>query len=268
MAQLHNTHAFYGTQKPLDAPEDRQRTESTLWKLALLAAIAYLVWSDRPLVVFSDTAELGIGHSANPEQTEGSIAQKLGIKPSSSAAQVTLDAGEQGHAAFVMDPGFAKRNQIPVAEATAGNDKCQDYVDRFAPVAMAEMRKYGIPASITLAQALLESNAGESKLVKMANNHFGIKCTARHCKKGHCVNYADDTHKDFFVKFPNAWGSYRAHSQHLHGKSRYAFLFELSRSDYRGWAKGLQQAGYASDKKYAQKLIALIERLDLHRYDK
>ncbi len=268
MTQMHNTQAYYHDKRRAVASEERYSSESTLWKLALLAAIAYLVWSDRPLVVFSDAAQLGLSGSVNTEIPGQVLAQTLGLSGKAQAAQVTLDAGEFNQAAFVMDPGFAKRNAISTSEARAGVDKCQEYVARFAPVAAAEMRKFGIPASITLAQGLLESDAGESKLVKTANNHFGIKCTARNCKKGHCINYADDSHKDFFVKFPNAWGSYRAHSQHLHGKSRYAFLFELSRTDYRGWARGLQQAGYASDKKYAQKLISLIERLNLQQYDK
>lgn len=245
--------------------------ESTLWKLVLLAAIAYLIWTDRPLVVFSEAGgAVGLSLGDLKEGAGASVwtpraeARKTA---QSDKTQVMLSPQERDNNSFAIDPGFARRNNIPRNEAEAGLSQCQEYVARFAPVAVAEMRKFGIPASITLAQALLETNAGESELVRKANNHFGIKCQAKRCPKGHCLNYSDDSHKDFFIKYPNAWGSFRAHSQHLKSKTRYAFLFELSPTDYRGWARGLGQAGYATDKKYAEKLTALIERLDLHRFD-
>ncbi len=142
----------------------------------------------------------------------------------------------------------------------------ETYVQKYAHIAQAEMEKFGIPASITLAQGLLETNAGASPLVTTANNHFGIKCFSRSCSKGHCRNYSDDSHKDFFRIFPSAWASYRAHSTLLQ-KPRYRPLFELSSGDYKGWASGLKRAGYATDPNYAAKLINLIETLDLHRFD-
>ncbi len=270
MAHLHDTQTFYSGKHTIAVDNEQHRTEPMLWKLALLAAFAYLVWSDQPLVVFSDAASLTI--ESGTAQNEGFLSRWLGPGSDKQTArpvkaQVVIEPGEVNNAAFAMDPGFAQRNSVGNREADEHLEKCRLYVERFAPVAMAEMRKFGIPASITLAQALLESNAGESKLVKTANNHFGIKCTAQHCKKGHCVNYADDSHKDFFVKYANAWGSFRAHSQNLHDKKRYSFLFELSPTDYRGWARGLAQAGYATDKKYGAKLVALIERMDLNRFD-
>lgn len=141
------------------------------------------------------------------------------------------------------------------------------YVERFAEVAQTEMGKYGIPASITLAQGLLESNAGESPLATRNNNHFGIKCFSRSCKKGHCTNFTDDSHKDFFRKYNNAWESYRAHSYLLRA-DRYKPLYKLGSTDYKGWARGLKKAGYATDKYYAEKLINLIEELKLHQYDR
>ncbi|MBR9923108.1 MAG: glucosaminidase domain-containing protein [Bacteroidetes bacterium] len=142
-----------------------------------------------------------------------------------------------------------------------------DYVDRFVKVAQGEMKKYGIPASITLAQGLLESSAGESRLSRQNNNHFGIKCHSRSCGKGHCSNFSDDSHKDFFRIYPNAWESYRAHSLVLK-RDRYQFLFDLSPTDYKAWAHGLKKAGYATDPKYGDKLISLIEALRLHKYDR
>lgn len=141
----------------------------------------------------------------------------------------------------------------------------QTYVARFAEVAQSEMRKYGIPASIKLGQALLETNAGASPLATRNNNHFGIKCFSKNCRKGHCSNFSDDSHKDFFRKYESAWESFRSHSRLLQG-DRYAHLFKQGK-DYRAWARGLQEAGYATDERYAEKLIGVIEALELQRYD-
>lgn len=144
--------------------------------------------------------------------------------------------------------------------------KQKAYVSKYANIAIKEMEEHGVPASITLAQGLLESNIGESSLATRNNNHFGIKCFSRKCQKGHCSNFEDDSHKDFFRIFESAEASYRQHSQFLH-KDRYKHLFDLDRSDYKGWAHGLKKAGYATDPRYAYKLIALIENLGLYEYD-
>ena len=146
-------------------------------------------------------------------------------------------------------------------------EKIKQYVERFAKTAMSEQQKFGIPASITLAQAILESGVGESKLATKNNNHFGIKCFSKSCKKGHCSNFTDDTHKDFCRKYETAWESFRAHSQLLQ-KDRYKGLYELKLGDYKGWARGLRKAGYATDPNYAEKLIYYIEFLNLTQYDK
>lgn len=160
----------------------------------------------------------------------------------------------------------------PAAESKAARiskkAKQKAYVKRFAKVAQMEMEKYGIPASITLAQGLLESNVGESKLATRNNNHFGMKCFSRRCRKGHCSNFTDDSHKDFFRIYKSAWESYRAHSLLLKRSERYQPLFELRSTDYRSWARGLKKAGYATDPDYAQKLVNLIENLDLDRFDR
>lgn len=153
------------------------------------------------------------------------------------------------------------------AKRAAKRKKQMAYVKRFETVAKTEMEKYGIPASITLAQGLLESNVGASRLATRNNNHFGIKCFSKRCGKGHCSNFTDDSHKDFFRKYKSAWESYRAHSKLLTAK-RYSKLYKLKETDYKGWATGLKKAGYATDPKYAEKIIALIEDLKLHQYDK
>lgn len=140
------------------------------------------------------------------------------------------------------------------------------YVRTYQSLAAKEMNTYGIPSSITLAQGLLESNIGDSRLARENNNHFGIKCFSKRCEKGHCTNFNDDHHKDFFRKFSTVEESYTAHSQLLQ-KDRYQKLFRLKKSDYKGWARGLKKAGYATDPQYAEKLIRIIEELELYQYD-
>lgn len=159
-----------------------------------------------------------------------------------------------------------KNEAAPVSSSELFAEQAEDYVDRFHDIAIAEMKKYGIPASISLAQGLIESRAGTSKLAVNNNNHFGIKCFSRNCKKGHCTNFTDDTHKDFFRKFKNPWESWRAHSQLL-AAGRYTKLKKHGR-DYRKWAYGLKSVGYATDRNYAEKLIGIIERYELYKFDR
>ncbi|MEL6655190.1 MAG: glucosaminidase domain-containing protein [Bacteroidota bacterium] len=140
------------------------------------------------------------------------------------------------------------------------------YVREYHDLAEQEMERHGIPVSITLAQGLLESNIGQSRLALENNNHFGIKCFSKSCKKGHCTNFNDDHHKDFFRKFISVEESYEAHSKVLE-KDRYRSLFRLKSNDYKGWARGLRKAGYATDPRYADKLIRIIEDLELYQYD-
>lgn len=159
-----------------------------------------------------------------------------------------------------------KNEAAPVGASSLTAEMTNDYIERFSKIAIGEMEKFGIPASISLAQGLIESRAGTSKLAVNNNNHFGIKCFSRHCAKGHCTNFTDDTHKDFFRKFKSPWESWRAHSQLL-ASGRYAKLQKYGR-DYRKWAYGLKSIGYATDRTYAEKLIGIIERFDLHQYDR
>ena len=168
---------------------------------------------------------------------------------------------------FILNSTYAKRNNIDPAIVAHKRKKCDDYIKHYAPIAVKEMKQYGVPASITLAQGLLESNAGASKLATKNNNHFGIKCFSKNCKKGHCSNYSDDSHKDFFKKYDSDWASYRAHSLFLQ-RNRYRHLLKLPHLDYKSWARGLSKAGYATDKQYADKLILIIATLKLHRFDK
>lgn len=139
------------------------------------------------------------------------------------------------------------------------------YIDRFKAIAIKEMNLYGIPASITLAQGLFESGNGNGDLAKIANNHFGIKCTSEW--HGRSYYKDDDLVNDCFRVYDNPEDSYRDHSEFLKRK-RYAPLFELDKDDYKGWARGLKQAGYATNPKYPDLLIGIIERYHLDQYDR
>lgn len=143
-------------------------------------------------------------------------------------------------------------------------DVVEEYIANYASIAQEEMRLYKIPASITLAQGILESGAGRGELTRRANNHFGIKC---HDWKGDMVYHDDDRNQECFRKYKDPQNSFRDHSLFLAERRRYADLFELDIDDYKGWAKGLRAAGYATDRLYPRKLIDLIERYQLYNYD-
>ena len=140
----------------------------------------------------------------------------------------------------------------------------EDYVKFYSNIAMDEMIQFGIPASITLAQGILESGAGKGRLAVQANNHFGIKC---HDWNGKKIYHDDDEEQECFRKYDNPEYSYRDHSLFLTNRGRYSFLFDLKKDDYKQWARGLKKAGYATDPKYPQKLIDLIQRYQLYKYD-
>ncbi len=140
-----------------------------------------------------------------------------------------------------------------------------DYVSQYKEIAIGNMQKYGIPASIILAQGILESGAGRGDLAMEANNHFGIKCHSDWL--GESVRHDDDSSQECFRKYPEASESFRDHALFLVGKKRYANLFTFEKDDYKAWAKGLRAAGYATDPNYPDKLISYIERYNLHQYD-
>jgi len=140
-----------------------------------------------------------------------------------------------------------------------------NYIKNFAPLAIIEMKKYKIPASITLAQGILESGSGKSELALKSNNHFGVKCHKDW--KGDYVRYDDDKKNECFRKYDHPIGSFKDHSLFLTNRGRYSFLFKLRKDNYKAWAKGLKKAGYATDPKYPKKLIKIIEDYQLYRYD-
>ena len=154
----------------------------------------------------------------------------------------------------------------PLSESNLSvDDQINLYIKKYAPVATKNMRFYKIPASITLAQGILESGHGQSTLAKKANNHFGIKCHKG--RKGKSISHDDDAKDECFRSYKNPLRSYKDHSLFLVERDRYSSLFKLNRKDYKSWAIGLKAAGYATDPKYAEKLISLIQRFNLDKFD-
>ena len=196
--------------------------------------------------------------------------QELSLLPSvakkRAAPAIKWKSSDFDNLSFVMSPTLVERKNVPDEIVQEKMDYCRKYVKRFAKTAIAEMEKFGIPASITLAQGLLESNVGDSRLARESNNHFGIKCRSK-CRGCTCRNYPDDDAYDMFRVFGSVWESFREHSLLLQ-ISRYQPIKKLGTSDYKGWAVGLKKAGYATDKNYHKKLVKIIEELDLHQFDK
>ncbi|OIQ21074.1 MAG: hypothetical protein BM557_04780 [Flavobacterium sp. MedPE-SWcel] len=151
------------------------------------------------------------------------------------------------------------------SKTTVYADVVKGYIKQYKDIAKDNMRDHGIPASITLAQGILESGAGRGTLCVKANNHFGIKCHKGW--KGKAVYHDDDAAQECFRKYDDPADSYNDHSLFLTSRGRYASLFKLRKDDYKAWARGLKAAGYATDPRYPNKLISLIERYELARYD-
>ncbi|MGI4751979.1 MAG: glucosaminidase domain-containing protein [Janthinobacterium lividum] len=172
-------------------------------------------------------------------------------------------SGITNHQAEKNNKSIQKLNKDAISQYTTFGGVSQ-YIDRFRSIAVQEMNIYGIPASITLAQGLLESGNGNGELAVVANNHFGIKCTSDWKGKSYFKN--DDKINDCFRVYDNPESSFRDHSEFLKRK-RYAHLFELEKNDYEGWAYGLKAAGYATNPMYPQLIIGLIKKYNLDQFD-
>ncbi len=153
---------------------------------------------------------------------------------------------------------------LVVVSVQAQKEKAQAYIETYKELAMTEMIRTGIPASITLAQGILESQSGESDLAKTSNNHFGIKCKTEWT--GARTYHDDDEKAECFRVYPTVEDSYKDHSEFLRNRPNYAFLFQIDPTDYDGWAKGLKKAGYATSSTYPQKLMKVIHDYDLQQY--
>jgi hypothetical protein len=216
-------------------------------KLAVVGMLAFVAFRDLSLQV-------------------GGGAKKAHFGGPSVVEEIALHEGEPGGPWAKFTSLFEEKD--PFAEDPSDSEedrKVKSYVRRFKDLAIAEKEKYGIPASIKMAQGIVESNAGKSALSRQNNNHFGIKCFSRTCRKGHCSNFGDDSHKDFFRKYDNAWESWRAHSQLL-VNGKYKSLLKYG-DDYRKWARGLKKMGYATAKDYEQTLVSKIEKYQLYKLD-
>lgn len=186
-------------------------------------------------------------------------ADKNGVQGNTEAAEVResrVPGEPRWKRALPKDDGVFREFRIGSVE---------EYIEEFAGLAQDEMIAYGIPASITLAQGILESGAGMGKLAQKSNNHFGIKCHTEWV--GPRVYHDDDERGECFRKYNHPRYSFRDHSEFLYERARYSFLFDYRRNDYRSWAHGLKKAGYATDPRYPDKLISLIRRYELDKYD-
>lgn len=178
------------------------------------------------------------------------------------------DRDKESNINWAQTVSFGSTSDNPFAPASPEDLKeqlVQSYIKRFSKIAVVEKDKFGVPASINIAQGLIESRCGGSILAKKVNNHFGIKCFSHHCKRGHCMNFEDDNHKDFFRMYKSAWESWREHSQML-SSGRYKTLQKYG-VDYKRWAHGLKELGYATDPDYDDKLIGIIEKYELYKLD-
>ena len=154
---------------------------------------------------------------------------------------------------------------VATSKVKATTEDVKKYILDFKETAKNNMKTHGVPASITMAQGILESGAGFGDLAKQANNHFGIKCHTGWT--GESVKYDDDAEQECFRKYVDPAESYKDHSLFLTSRKRYESLFKLDKGDYEGWANGLKQAGYATDTLYPSKLIGIIERYELYKFD-
>lgn len=232
------------------------------WFNAILLYLALHVFLNKNISV-----EFGISEDI-PTITDMSILPKASNTSLATAPKKGGGAGfSLSNLTPVLSPDYGERKGIPKSLVKEKLNVCKKYVKTFAPIAIKEMEEFGIPASITLAQGLLESNAGDSKLARESLNHFGIKCRSK-CKGCTCRNYTDDDVYDMFRVFDSVYDSYREHSLLLTNSGRYRGLFELEPDDYESWAYGLKAAGYATDKNYAHKLIQIVKELKLYKYDR
>jgi flagellum-specific peptidoglycan hydrolase FlgJ len=225
---------------------------------------------ERVIVSPEGSRSLGMARPASYQSSAGNTLNVSHLENNKATKQSrkwdSRQANDFSNLTFILSPDYGERHNVRPKIVREKIQNCKDYVKEFLPAAREERDKYGIPVSITLAQGLLESNAGDSRLARESNNHFGIKCR-RKCRGCTCRNYNDDDIYDMFRVFNTVGESYREHSLLLNN-SRYKHLLNLRQSDYKGWAHGLKAAGYATDKRYAQKLIQIIEFLNLDRYDR
>lgn len=242
-------------------------------KIILILIIITLVGCNavKPVVITTKKMPLNqkkvIVHT--PKVTKVPIATKVAAAKTVAAKSIVTKAALK-KPSVVNQPEQEYPNQITevivsTSQTVVSSDVVVNYVAQFKNVAMDNMRIYGIPASIVLAQGILESGAGRGDLAVNANNHFGIKC--HEDWRGDTIRHDDDSDQECFRKYDNVSESFKDHALFLTSRGRYSNLFALSKGDYKGWARGLRTAGYATDPKYPNKLISYIERYNLQQFD-
>ncbi len=243
-----------------------EKVESFLWKLLLLSALAYFVWSER---ISIQIGPMTIRKTEVVEQLSRHKTDFLSLIgfQSHSTPSVVLEGDIADNLTFAIDPTYAERHGIEAATVQRSMQQCAFFVKRFSPVAIAEMRKYGVPASILLAQALLASNAGEAAVARETNNYFQRNCTLPHCQADHFPDPKDLENTALLDIYPNLWGSFRAQSHFFQHTEPYANLIQAGEMDFGVWANTLAVTGYSTDDQYAAKLLALIHALQLRSFD-
>ncbi len=262
----------YGTQGNvsyhIEAQDYANKLEPFFWKLLLLSALVYFVWSD------SISISIGLGPLSieKTEMQRNFIQRKtdlfglLGFCHEKSRG-IRLEEDALDNLSFVLDPTYANRFGIPDEQVQARMERCSIFVKRFSPVAIAEMRRFGVPASIMLAQALLASNAGDDPICRETNNYFKRSCQPAACAAEHFADLESSDQIALVDEFSNLWGSFRAQSLFLTQTARFSDLLQLERNDFHAWAKGLESGGYSMDAQYSEKLIAIIQGLQLEDLD-
>lgn len=275
---LHTRQSYQGAYRQQPKPGMLQR----YWFQSLIFGLAvYVLFSKDVSIEFGLSSGGLLLADASTISTQAIQPQKTVVVPTSFQDEKQVNVSAHSHQKLkknevpvantmanltpILSPTYARRKGIPQAVVDQKLAVCKSYIQRHAQIAIQEMEQFGIPASITLAQGLLESNAGESRLAMESNNHFGIKCRSK-CRGCTCRNYSDDDIYDMFRVFDSTWESYREHSELLNS-GRYQHLKKYG-NNYKNWAHGLKKAGYATDKRYAEKLIQIIEFLNLDRYDR
>ncbi len=214
-------------------------------KFSILGIIMFVIWRG---TLANDVKATNFAVNNTTERTPNKRTAKKVVNTTTNV--------QPSNISFDLSPASAH-------ELTSGN--VADYVKRFSQLAVNEMDRTHIPASISMAQAIIESRAGSSVLSVRNNNHFGIKCFSKTCPKGHCSNYTDDHHKDFFRIYKSANDSWEDHSRYI-SQHQYKSLLKYGKN-YKGWARGLRDIGYATDRSYDAKLISIIERYKLYTLD-
>ncbi len=262
MANIRPTRAKTPAAFPSDQTTGNRELEPFFWKLLLLSAMAYFVWSEK---VSIDIGFVAIRKAELSDQFERQTTDFFGLLGlgSKSGAGVRIEEGAVNNLTFVLDPGYAHRYQIDDETVRQSREQCRQFVKQFSPVAIAEMRRFGVPASILLAQSLLASDAGADALTLQTNNFFLRTCHNEPCRAKH-TDLAGDVEVDVF---PNLWGSFRAQSVFFKNADGFRTLLDRRNQNAHTWAKALDVLGYSTDPEYGAKILTLVKSMDLESFD-